>query len=576
MCVPFDALTMAAAADDLHAVICGGRVQKVIQPSQWSIGLSIYAGGESHWMLLSADPAMARVHLSSQRLAKAYAEPTPFVMLLRKYLDGGRVVAVKHLPYERILELEVQARGDEVRLIGEVMGRHSNVMLVEGSRVLGALKIVSPAKSRVRPILPGHEYSPPPAQPPPAVLNLPTRVDPARNAGEFVAALSRIPSQITLQSALSGVLPGAGPFLVTEIIARCGLPMESVLGSADPKLVTDAAASLYELYQTRQWHPCTFDGSRGRRDFAPFLPTGMERVQKVDSISEAIDAATAGLESRDALQSTRAVLLKDIERAEGLLARRVSSMRTGLEAAESAEELMQQGQLILAFLHLVSPRAPSLDLPDLGVSIPLDPRLTPQQNAERLFKRYRKHRDATKRLPDLIARAEADLARLTDLKAFAGIATTETELRALRRDLEGDKQEVKRKGKASQPVGPAGFALGNHHALVGRNAKENETATFKLAKRDDLWLHARERTGAHVILAGGASANEEIIQQAAQLAAYFSEGRSDTRVDVDVTSPRNVRKIPGGPPGRVTYRDFRTLRVTPTRDGWEPGPTRAG
>ena len=227
---------------------------------------------------------------------------------------------------------------------------------------------------------------------------------------------------------------------------------------------------------------------------------------------------------------------------------------------------MTEGQLILAYQHAVEEGADRLEIPDLGLCIALDPRFTPAENAERRFKRYRKLRDATRRIPALLLEAEAEVDRLRDLATFTTLVESESELRELARELAVQPPTLP--SKRDRARGPRHLTRDGFILLAGRNARENEEITFRLANRGDLWLHARERTGAHVVLRGDRPP-DEIVASAAAVAAYLSEGRSDTAVDVDVASVRDVRKVPGGAPGRVTYRNFRTVRVKPSMENWD-------
>lgn len=570
--MPFDTLAMAAIGDEVSSVAAGGRIQKIIQPSAHAVALAVYRG-EEHWLLLSADATYARLHLSTQRLAKAFPTPSAFVMLLRKYLEGARLVDIEQQPGERVSILTCATREHVVRLVAEVMGKHSNIILLDReARILGAIKIVVPSQSRVRPVLPGREYTPPPAQQRDESLYPPgPRLDPLLEGEEVVSLISAAPQDAALRAALLGVLLGISPFLADQIAVRARHAPTAPLSEVDTRAVLTAAGELYGLRQSRAWRPCTFTNARGRQDFAPYLPLDMADVVEVRSISAAVELCLGDRESRDVLGNSRSALLNDVGRDFRATERRLSSLEDALRATEEAETVMQTGQLLLAYQHAVAPGASELVVPDLGLRIELDPRRTPQENAQRLFRRYRKLRDARQKLPALIAEADAERARLHDLAVFARLATSETELRSLRADLRGEERRPARKkderrGKAR---GPARFRKDGYVAIVGRNARENEEVTFRLARRDDLWLHARERTGAHVVLTGGSgNVSNDVVESAAGLAAHFSEGRSDSRVDVDVTQARNVRKIPGGPPGRVTYRSFRTLRVEPGLDGW--------
>lgn len=570
--MPFDALTMAAVADEVDTLARGGRIQKIIQPSAVTVALSLYHEGSQRWLALSADTQTARVSFVADRLAKGFPTPSAFVMLLRKHLEGMRLAEVRQAPMERVLILSCQGGDRTVRLVSEVMGRHSNVILVDDSdRVLGAVKVVPASQSRVRPIIPGQLYRPPPERARDDAIFPPgRRVDPAAEPASCRALLSDASPDRPARDALLGLLPGASPFLVEQILARASTPPTSTLAEADVDQLLASCVQLYQLYQTRQWHPCTFTDRRGRPDFAPFLPLLVENVQEEASMSAAVDRRLGTRESHDALKAARDALLSEVSKQQRGIARKSASLREGLKASGQAESAMQQGQLILAYQYMVEPGTSELIIPDLDVSIPLDPRFTPAENAERLFRRYRKLRDAERKLPALLAATEAEAARLEDLAVFARLATSESELRELSRDLAPQReQKEEKKGGRDRRRGPLRFSHGGYTAIVGRNARENEEVTFRLARRTDLWLHARQRTGAHVVVpADGSSVPEDVVEAAAQLAAYFSEGRQDSAVDIDVTQVRNVRKIPGGPPGRVTYQHFRTLRVEPSIDSW--------
>jgi predicted ribosome quality control (RQC) complex YloA/Tae2 family protein len=565
--MPFDALAMAAMTDEV-TVAAGGRIQKIVQPSAHAVGLAVYAGGEQRWLLLSADARFARVQLTG-RLAKAFPTPSSFVMLLRKYLDAGRLDRVEQSPHDRVMTIHCRGREGTVRLVCEVMGKHSNVILVDGrDRILGAVKLVQPAESRVRPILPGRLYSQPPEHGRDERLFSPgPRLDPAATP-EAVRDLLAMASQAPATSALLGLLSGCGPFLAEQISLRAGVGRGALVSEAGPDRLVAAARSLFDLYRTRAWEPATFLDARGRRDYSPYPPLGAADSRHAASLSDAIAAAVEDVESHDALGSLRTGVVDEIGRALRSAERRASSLNEGLEATSEAETYMTEGQLVLSYAYSIGPEQKELVLPEMEIVIPLDPALTPAQNAERYFRRYRKLRDARERIPGLLREATAEAERLRDLLSFARMAESEGELRSLQKDVRP--QAERKQPRRSQPRGPRRFTLGDFIAIVGRNARENEEVTFRLSNRGDLWLHARERTGAHVIVHGGREPDDAVVEAAAALAAHFSEARNDTAVDVVVAPVREVRKIPGGPPGRVTYRNSRTVRVRPAIGDWTP------
>lgn len=569
--MPFDALTLASIADEVRDRLVGGRIQRILQPSDLAIGLSVYAGGTEQWLVMSAAPSEARVHLGEGKLAKAYPTPSPFVMLLRKHLEGRRVAEIDAPAYERVLSLTARSAEREVRLVAEIMGRRSNIVLVDAdSAILGAVKLVPPRQSRVRSILPGRPYRPPPQQGRDEQLfGSGDRIDPYRESQALERALDVVPQATPVSTALIGALPGCGPFLAEQIARRAGVDTQTPAGDVDIETLVTAAASLYSLYATRSWEPSTFIDRGARRDFAPYLPTGMQTVARVPSMSRAVESVLGSTESRDSLRASRRRLQDAVRRARKLSDARLASLTRGLTAAEDAEAVLEQGQLLLAYQHLTASGGSELYIPDLGRSIPLDPRYSVKQNAERLFRRYRKLRQARERLPAMIATAHAEQDRLADLEAFAGIAQTESELQALERDIRPERQDRRKQPeKRFRRTGPPRYTLRGYTAIVGRNARENETVTFRESRPGDLWFHARERTGAHLVLRGP-DPPQDVLEAAAALAAHLSEGRADTALDVDITAVRHVRKIPGAAPGRVTYRNSRTLRVRPGIGEWQ-------
>ncbi|MGH2444055.1 MAG: Rqc2 family fibronectin-binding protein [Chloroflexota bacterium] len=555
---------MAAVVDDL-APLAGGQVQKIIQSSAASVALSVYANRCQTWIVLSSDPTYARVNLSSQPLAKAFATPSSFVMLLRKHIEGTRIARVQQVPTERILTIDCGPTDFRVQLVAEIMGKHSNIMLIDqNKKILGAVKMVPPRLSRVRPILPGHAYVPPPVRPrDDTFFPAGPRIDPIASPAQFSGLLHGA-SGATVSRALMGSLLACSPLLVQQIAVRAGLEPEQALAGTDIDSLSAAVNAVYGLFRSRQWQPCTFTNARGRPDFAAYLPVGMEHVQAAESMSSAIESCMSAGESRDALAVIRNELASEIQRAQQAIERRVNALQHGLESAGTAHEVMDRGRLMLAYQWAIEPNSDVLNIPELDAHIPLDPRLSGAENAEKTFRRYRKLRDAARKIPALVSAAEAERNRLNEVAVFIELAMDEGTLNDLKREVHPEREH---RASTRKRRGPLRYRLNGALAIVGRNGTENEEVTFRLAGRDDLWLHARERTGAHVILRGTAG-EPDMLRAAAALAAFHSEGRADTRVDVDVVSVRNVRKVPKGPPGRVTYRNAETVTVAPRLEGW--------
>lgn len=569
--MPFDTLTMAAMVDELQTFVAGGRLQKILQPSPTSVGLAVYHGGEQHWLILSADPQFARIQLAGNKLAKAFATPSSFIMLLRKHLEGARVNAIQQVPGERICWFECEGGEGRHAIVVEIMGRHSNVILLDEDRsILGALKIVPPRQSRLRPVLPGHPYIPPPEQQRDAEVYPPgPKVSVVTEFDQFQTLLHGAVGS-SAAAALQGLIQGASPFVCSQIVLSAGLSDRSPLEKAGVERLAQAARSLFSLPETRTWAPCTFTSSRRRPDFAAFTPFEAAGVRSASTVSEAIARAVGDLESRDPLGVARRALLREIAQKQSAARGKLESLREGFVAAQRADDVMQQGQMLLAYSHLVEPRQTSLVLPEFDLTISLDPALSVQDNAGRLFHRYRKLRDAQHKLPAMIRDAEQEVQRIDDLHVFAQLTRTDTDIRMMTRDVRGDERETAGKANKSKVQGPPRYRMQGFTAIVGRNARENEEVTFRIGQRDDLWLHAREQTGAHVLVqAQQRDIPEHVVEAAARLAAYFSASRNDTRADVDSTRVKNVKRAPGGVAGRVHYTGSRTLRVEPSLEAWE-------
>jgi len=388
--LPFDTMALAAVSDEL-AGARGGQVQRIIQPSESAIALSIYSQGRQRWVLLSADARHARVHFVGGRLAKAFPAPSPFVMLLRKHIESRRLQAVEQIPFERILQLTFPGEDRPVRLMAELMGKHSNIILVDAdSTVLGAIKLIPPHQSRVRPILPGRPYLPPPARVRDAKLYPPgERVDPVADTDELANLLKTLPPDTPVRAALAGILPGCSPFMADQIASLSGLGPQATIGESSIYTLTTAARNLYARFSTRTWEPCTFTSPKGACDFAPYRPAGVDAINAAGSMSEAIETCIGDQESRDVLGTARREVLQEIERARRAIDRRVASLQEGLAASADAETVMQRGQLLLAYQHQLAPGEGELRIPELDTVIELNPRLTAQENAERAFRRYR-------------------------------------------------------------------------------------------------------------------------------------------------------------------------------------------
>ncbi len=562
-----DAVTTAAVADELDRRIVGGRVQAVLQTGHDSMGFEIYAHQERHYLLMTVDPDSARCHLVPDRLRRGTEQPSPLGLLLRKYLDGARLMAATQPPWERVLWLNFSGHEGECRLIIETMDRRSNIILAVEGEILDCLRRVGPSQNRYRVLLPGKPYVPPPPQ----RKTPPGQVTPSLIDG-FLGQAPDIPAWRALVNNIAGV----SPLFAREVIHRACDEAEAPAFDVAGEIVHSAFATLIATVQDKTWSPCVVpaESGEGYRAFAAYEITCLEGGEPVESISAAMAAyfgAPVGIEAYDAGKShVKAQLDGALER----MGRKLASLERQSSGEEEIETLRKQAELLLAYAPTLEPgqtvfRA-QYDPDGPPLTIELDPTLPPLENAQRYFDRYEKAKRAAEDVPRLQRAARRELAYLEQLSTDLALAENWPEIDMVREALQeaGFWQGPQTRGPRGSKPGIRRFTTGDGFViLVGRNAAQNHALVTERSKGDDLWLHARNIPGSHVIVKNdGRPIPDEVIRRAAELAAYYSAGRDDTSVEVDVTQRRYVRPIRGSKPGMVTYRNEQTLTVQPRRD----------
>ncbi len=559
-----DAVTTAALVDEFNAKIVGGRVQDVIEVDEQSIGFEIYANRKRHYLLATIDPNAARCHLVPDRLRRGRPKPSPLGQLLQKYVDGARLMAATQPPWERIIHLDFSGENGETTLIIETMGRLSNIILAVEGDILDSLKRVPARINRYREVLPGRAYIPPPPQ---------DKTPPERvSVTQMTAILQQDPDRPAWRALVSAIA-GISPLFAREIVYFATGDTEAPAFDIAPGMLHAAFTRRVEEVRQNDWTPCVVParGSEGYIAFAAYPLTQFDDWQAVGSISEAMTryfGAPVGIEAYGAAKEP---VQQQIDAAIERLERKLASLERQPSSEETLEALRKQGELILAYGPTLARGQDVLEAqydPDGPVyRIELDPSLPYQKNAEAYFDRYEKAKRAAEELPRLKRRTLHEIAYLRQLATDLALAENWPEIEAVREELQesgywqGQHQRGPRGGRPGirRFTTEDGFVI-----LVGRNARQNHELVTERAASSDLWLHARNIPGSHVIIKhDGRPIPEHVIQQAAQLAAYYSAARADTSVDVDVTERRHVRPIRGGKPGMVTYRNEETLTVRP-------------
>lgn len=561
----FDALTMTCVADELRSTILGGRVQQVLIPENLSVGLEIYARHQRHYLLASAHAELGRVLLTSEKLRRGVDKETGMLLLLRKYARGAIVSAIEQPPFERILRLEFDhPEWGCSELVIEIMGRRSNIILVDTtSRVLDAVKRVGPQMSRVRPILPGKPYAPPPPQ-----TKLPPSDLTEHRLREILAAHE---AATQVWRALVSGLRGMSPLLAREIAFRALGHPRTTIGQVERLTpILEAIRDLLAPLGNGSWYPTVAKEGGQPVVYAPYALTHRGKPQSMPSMSQAIEVYVAAAASSDPYAAAKAPLREAITATRARLERRKSALQSSISQMAEADEWREQGEWILTYAHTITPGQQQLvaETGDGGILIiPLDPDKPAVENAQAYFQRYRKAQRAAEGGPARLEEVTLALGDLEQLETDLDLAASRPEIDEVRAMLVEARYLKRRKGRPSrathsQPLSltsPDGFSM-----LVGRNSRQNDEVTFRRAQANDWWFHAHAVPGAHVIVrAEGQTLPPQTIQRAAELAAYFSRSRGEAKVLVDYTQRRHVRRIPRAAPGLVTYRHEKTIHVVP-------------
>jgi predicted ribosome quality control (RQC) complex YloA/Tae2 family protein len=499
-----------------------------------------------------------------QKLRRGVQTAPPLLLLLRKWIRSSRLCDVTQPPWERILTLHFDGEVGRCQLVAELIGHYSNVILVgPDGRVLEAAKHVGPDRNRRRVTLPAHPYQPPP-QPP--GRQAPTSV----TVQEWVGILSATEADTPLHRVLTSRLLGVSPTAAREVATRITGNPDARAGSASAHRVAHALAALFAPVQDGNWAPHVATDALGRViAFAPYKLRQYEHTRPVSQISDAMGLYFRERLTSDTYAAARQRVGRLVDDALSRVQHALEQVRTQQVDQEDIDALREAGELLLTYQNRIHPGADHVTLPGYDGQprrIDLDPQLSPVENAQASFKRYRKAARAAREIPRRIRTLEADLAYLEQLNADLVLAESRPEIDAVHQALDeaGWISQKPRQSSSGMVEGPRRFSIGGFPVFVGRNASQNDQVTFERAGPRDLWLHARGLPGAHVIVkTSGGHVPDAVVNEAARLAAHYSSAHGSNQVDVDVTEQRFVKRVARGRPGLVTYRNERTLLVRP-------------
>ena len=538
----FDGFFLHHMVEELRRELVNGRIQKINQPFEQELVLQIRSNRQSHRLLLSAHPVFGRIQLT-QTTFENPAQPSTFIMVLRKYLQGALIESIEQVENDRIVEITVSNKneiGDHIQatLIIEIMGKHSNILLVDKSshKILEVIKHVGFSQNSYRTLLPGSTYIAPPST---------ESLNPFTTKDEKLFEI--LQTQETTAKNLQNFFQGLGRDTANEL---------------EKILVSDKLATFRNFFN-QETKPCLTETS-----FSP-VPFANQVGEPFTNLSDLLDTYYKDKAERDRVKQQASELIRRVENELQKNRHKLKKQEKELLATDNAEEFRQKGELLTTFLHQVPNDQDQVILDNYytnqPITIALDKALTPNQNAQRYFKRYQKLKEAVKYLTDLIEETKSTILYLESVETVLNQAGLE-EIAEIREELiqtgfirRRQREKIQKRKKPEQYLASDGKTI----IYVGRNNLQNEELTFKMARKEELWFHAKDIPGSHVVISGNLEPSDEVKTDAAELAAYFSQGRLSNLVQVDMIEVKKLNKPTGGKPGFVTYTGQKTLRVTP-------------
>lgn len=577
-----DGLAIRALAEELHHTLVDGRIDKIQQPDNQSIVLTIRARGKNQRLFLSAHPQSAHMGLIN---ATKTPLPTPplFCMVLRKYLENAKIISIAQPGYERIIHITAEGY-DELGelstkvLIGEFMGKHSNLILVDpkSGQILDAVRRLNFEDNRYRQIMPGLKYIAPPPQEKTAIEGV--------NYEDFLAWFYEN-EDLKSEKVLLNHLAGFGPQSVRELLYRAEIASDSTaqsFGEYEYSQIWQQISAFKNIIMEHTWQPYLIKNEQITYAFAPFELQQFNNFTHIpyQSMSQLLEDFIGTKEQSVLLEQKRNelrhILNREIERCQ----RKLAIQQDTVAASADAEIYKRYGELLTANIYQIKQGeiAKVIDYYDENqptIQIKMDPRFSPAQNAQNYFKRYNKAKSGAVKAQEQIVLTTDELNYLESVNSSIDTAEKMTDLVEIRSELESAgyvKAHFNHKNKGAKNA-PSRQIMkiekDGYEIMIGKNNLQNDYLTLKIAKLTDTWLHVKDIPGSHVIIRppkAGQTIPKAVMDLAANFAAYFSKGRNSSLVAVDYTLRKYVRKPNGAKPGMVIYDNQKTIYITPDED----------
>ena len=564
----FDAYFLSAVLEEVREKCIGARIDKIHQPGRDTLILHMHSREHRSKLLFAANPTAPRLHLTTASPENP-AEPPMFCMLLRKHLMGARLADISQPPMERAAAFTFDCTDEmgfpvQKTLVAELMGRTCNLYLLspEG-RIIDCLRRIGLDESTRRAALPGLNYQEPE----------PVSKENIRELESYGAFLNS-PGADVLADRLMDTFGGLSPLVCREAALFAG-------GGTDVRMdalnVDSAAEKLHLFFTEHLTHPRPYyyalpDGTPKQFAFCPIRQYG--GCREAESFGALLDMYYTVRDRKDSMRQKSQAVRKTVQNLCTRLTRKLAIQEKELEATYDRERLRQLGDIVTANIHRIVKGQQMVQCQDFYdenmpvIDIPISPILSPQQNAAKFYKDYARMKNAEKELTKQIELGENELHYLKSVLEELNRAQTDAELEEIKRELQDGgylRAESGKKKVRQAKLQPMRFESTDGYPIyVGRNNRQNDELTFKLARKDDIWCHACKVHGSHVIIScGGTTPPDDTITQAAQLAAYYSEAAGGGNIPVDVTPVKQVKKIPNGKPGMVIYHTYKTVIANP-------------
>ncbi|WP_101772654.1 Rqc2 family fibronectin-binding protein [Peptostreptococcus faecalis] len=573
----FDGIVVNSLSRELKKTLGNSKIDKVYQPEKDEICLKIRARQESYKLVISASASNPRTYLADMYEKTNPKKAPVFCMTLRKHIQGGIITDIEQVDFERIIKISVESY-DELKektlkyLFVEIMGKHSNIILVSHSgKIIDSIKRIPLSVSRLRQVLPGAEYELPPSQ---------NKLNPLKKISveEFKTLLKE--DDNIVKSLYSNIL-GISPLVAKEVCFRSGVSVDSKINeislSKFNEIMSIVEGIFDDLKNDIDYPNMIIDTKKDK--IVEFSSIELKQYQdmsdiKDDSISAIIEQYYLKKDIKDRLNQKSSSMKKSISLRLDRVNNKIKKQLKELRESENAHVYKTKGELITSYIYMIKKGMESVEVLNFydennPIMIKLNPNLSPSENAQKYFKKYNKLKNANEELTKLLIINKEESEYLDNILLSIDNSENSQELKEIREELvrEGylKSRNMPKKNNKPKTVIMKYLSSNGNTIMVGRNNKQNDYLTLKMADNDDYWFHTKDIPGSHVLLkCAGKQVNDEEIKEAATLAAYYSKAKMSSNVPIDYTRKKNVKKPSGAKPGMVIYEKNKTVYVTPS------------